>query len=141
MCQRSGKIEDRHELIADVLISETFVFDIGQNIPITWPWSNNSYFCFDLCGDNRTLSDCYPVYWVRIRDLVYVILTIIRFMDPKIGFCSFSARIGAILAPQIDRLADAGFAWAPGLIVTVMSILAGIVWYETKGTYFWLFYI
>ena len=57
-------------------------------------------------------------------------------MDPKIGFCSFSARIGAILAPQIDRLADAGFEWAPGLIVTVMSILAGIVWYETKGPYF-----
>ena len=55
-------------------------------------------------------------------------------MDPKIGFCSFSARIGAILAPQIDRLADAGLAWGPGLIITVMSILAGIVWYDTRET-------
>lgn len=51
--------------------------------------------------------------------------TVIR--STGLGFCSFSARIGAILAPQIDRLGDAGFAWAPGLIVTVMSVLAGFV--------------
>ena len=115
--------------MTEFLISETFVFDIGQNIPITWPWSDNSYLCFDLCCDNRTLSNCYPVYWARIRDLMLIKNGhSYRFMDPLIGFCSFSARIGAILAPQIDRLADAGLAWAPGLIVTVMSILAGIVW-------------
>ena len=52
--------------------------------------------------------------------------TVIR--STGLGFCSFSARIGAILAPQIDRLADAGYQWAPGVIICVMSILAGIVW-------------
>ena len=72
ICQRSGKTEDWHGLIIDALTSETVVFDTGQNIPITWPWSNHSYLCFDFCGDDRTLSDCYPVNWVRIRDLMYI---------------------------------------------------------------------
>ena len=44
-----------------------------------------------------------------------------------LGFCSFSARIGGIISPQIDRLIDLGLVWGPGAIVACLSFAACIV--------------
>ena len=46
-----------------------------------------------------------------------------------LGFCSFCSRFGALLAPQIDRLSEAGVLWGPGAIISTLAFASVAVSY------------